>query len=119
MVKREELSMFVKRRILTTLLQPNELQSCLAYWAWELSVNTPGAEYPIRQEFMQRVVVPDMHFKVSLHSSVICPYPFLPSTDQIINQRLHEHIHLIPRVFKTYQRQEYVLSSKDNTEGGD
>jgi hypothetical protein len=52
MVKREELSMFVKRRILTTLLQPNELQSCLAYWAWELSMNTPGAEYPIRQEFV-------------------------------------------------------------------
>jgi hypothetical protein len=47
MVKREELSMFVKRRILATLPQPNELQSCLAYWAWELPVNTPSIEYPI------------------------------------------------------------------------
>jgi hypothetical protein len=50
MLKREELSMFIERRILATLLQPNEQQSCLAYWAWELPVNTPGAEYPIGQE---------------------------------------------------------------------
>jgi ubiquinone biosynthesis protein Coq4 len=33
MLKREELSMFVEQRILATLLQPNELQSRLAYWA--------------------------------------------------------------------------------------
>jgi hypothetical protein len=33
MVKREELSMFVERRILATHLQPDEPQSCLAYWA--------------------------------------------------------------------------------------
>jgi hypothetical protein len=31
MVKREELSMFVERRILATLLQPNESQTFLAY----------------------------------------------------------------------------------------
>jgi hypothetical protein len=33
MVKRKELSMFVKRRILATLLQPDEPQSGLTYWA--------------------------------------------------------------------------------------
>jgi hypothetical protein len=48
MVKRQKLSMFVERRILATLLQPNEPQTFLAYWAWELPVNTPYAEYPIR-----------------------------------------------------------------------
>jgi hypothetical protein len=48
MVKREELSMFVERRKLATLPQPKELQCCLAYWAWELPVNTLAAEYPIR-----------------------------------------------------------------------
>jgi hypothetical protein len=93
--KREELSMFVERTILATLLQPNELQSCLAYWAWELPVNIPGTEYPIRQEVMQGVVVPNMHFEVCLCSSVVCPYPFLPSTDQFIKHRIHEHAHII------------------------
>ena len=104
MVKREELSMFVERRILATLHQPNEHQRCLAYWAWELPVNTPGAEYPIRQEVMQGVVVPNMHFEVFLCSSVVCSYPFLPSTDQFINHRLHEHTHIILRVSRNYQR---------------
>jgi hypothetical protein len=47
MVKREELTMFVERRILATLLQPNEPQMFLAYWTWELPMNTPGVEYPI------------------------------------------------------------------------
>jgi len=44
MVKREELSMFVERRILATLPQPNEHQSCLAHWARKLPVNTPATE---------------------------------------------------------------------------
>jgi hypothetical protein len=44
MVKREELTMFVERRILATLLQPNEPHTFLAYWAWELPLNTPDAE---------------------------------------------------------------------------
>jgi hypothetical protein len=44
MVKREELTMFVERRILVTLLQPNEPQMLLVYWAWELPINTPGAD---------------------------------------------------------------------------
>jgi hypothetical protein len=44
MVKREELTMLVKRRKLATPLQPSEPHSCLAYWAWELPVNTPRAE---------------------------------------------------------------------------
>jgi hypothetical protein len=81
MVKREALSIFVERRILATLPQPNELQSYLAYWTWEPPVNIPAVEYPICQEVMQGVVVPNMHFEVCLCSSVICPYPFLPSTD--------------------------------------
>jgi hypothetical protein len=115
MIKREELMMFVKRRILATLLLPNELKSYLAYWAWELLVNTPGAKYPIRQKVMQGVVVPNMHFEVSLCSSVVCPYSFLPSTDQFIKHRLHKHTHIIPRVLRNYPRQEYVLSLKEDT----
>jgi hypothetical protein len=44
MVKGEELTMLVKRRKLATTLQPSEHHTCLAYWAWELPVNTPPAE---------------------------------------------------------------------------
>jgi hypothetical protein len=61
---------------------------------------------------MHGVLVPNMHFEVCLHSSVVRPYPFLPSTDQFINQRLHVHVHFIPRVSRNYQRHEYVLSLK-------
>ena len=93
-------------------MQPNEPQTFLAYWAWELPVNTLGAEYPIHQEVLQGVVVLKMHFEVFLCSSIVCPYPFLPSTKQFINHRLHEHTHIIPRVSRNYQRQEYVLSLK-------
>jgi len=75
-------------------------------------VNTPAVEYPIHQEVMQGVVVPNMHFEVCLCSSVVCPYPFLPSTDQFINHRLHEHAHIIPQVSMNYQRQEHILSSE-------
>ena len=44
MVRREELMMPVKRRILATLLQPNEPHNFLAYWAGELLVDTLGGE---------------------------------------------------------------------------
>ena len=37
--------------------------------------------------------------------------------EQIINQRLHVHTHIIPRVFRNYQRQEYVLSLKEDAGG--
>jgi hypothetical protein len=47
MVEREELTMFVERRILATLLEPNKPQLILANWTWVFSVNTPTAEYPI------------------------------------------------------------------------
>jgi hypothetical protein len=103
MDKREKLTMFVERRILATLLQPNEPQTFLAYWAWELSVNTPGTKYPIGQEVMQGVVVPNVHFEACLCSSVVYPYAFLPSTDQFINHRLHVHTHITPRVSRNYQ----------------
>jgi len=63
MVKREELSIFVERRRLATLPQPNELQSCLAYWAWELPMNTLVLEYLIRRQVIQGVVVRNMHLK--------------------------------------------------------
>ena len=111
-VKREELSMLVERRKLATLLQPNELQSCLAYRAWELPVDTPGAEYPIRQEVMHGVLVPNIHFEVFLCSSVVSPYPFIPSTDQFIINRLHVHTYFVSQVSRNYQRQEYVLPLK-------
>jgi hypothetical protein len=39
-------------------------------------MNTPRAEYAIRQEVMQGVVVPHMHCEVLLCSSVVCQYPF-------------------------------------------
>jgi len=85
MIKIEELSMFVERRIFPTLPQPYEHQSYLAYWARELFVNTPAAEYPIRRQVMQEIMVPNIHSKVFLCSSIVCPNPFLPSTEQIIN----------------------------------
>jgi len=44
MVLRQELTMFVERRILATLVQPGEHHICLACWARELPVNTPRAE---------------------------------------------------------------------------
>jgi hypothetical protein len=44
MVLRQELTMFVERRILATLGQPGEHHICLACWARELPVNTPRAE---------------------------------------------------------------------------
>jgi hypothetical protein len=103
MVKREELTMLVKRRKLVTPLQPSEPHNCLAYWAWELLVNTPRAEYAIHQEVMQGVVVPHMHCEVLLCSSVICQYPLFLIKDQFINERLHEHTHLVPRVSRNYQ----------------
>jgi hypothetical protein len=85
MVTREELLMFIERRILATLLQPNEPKTFLAYWAWEPPVNTPGAEYPIRQQVMLGVLVPNMHFEICLRGPVVRLYPFLPSMDQFIN----------------------------------
>jgi hypothetical protein len=53
-----------------------------------------------------------MHFEVCLCSSIVHPYPFFLSTDQFINHRLHEHTHIIPRVSRNYQRQEYVVALK-------
>jgi len=53
MVNREELSVLVKQRILATLRQPDEPHSCLAYWARELPVHTPAAEYHIHWQVMQ------------------------------------------------------------------
>jgi hypothetical protein len=44
MVRREKLLMFIERQIFSTLIQPNEPKSFLANWAWELTVNTPGAK---------------------------------------------------------------------------
>jgi hypothetical protein len=67
-VKGEELSMLVERRKLATFLQPNESQTFLTYWAWELPMNTPDVEYLVRKEVMQGVVVPNMHFEVCLCS---------------------------------------------------
>ena len=80
-------------------------------------MNTPAIEYSIRRKVMQGVLVPNMNFEVCLCSSVVCPYPFLPSMDQIINQRLHVHTHIISRVFRNYQQQEYVLSLKEDARG--
>ena len=109
--------MFVERRKLATLLQPDELQSCLAYWAWELPVNTTAAEYAIRHEVMQGVLVPDMHLKVPLCSSVVCPMTFFPSLDQFIPHRRHVHTHFVPWVPRNYQGQKYVLALKEHARG--
>src|SRR6185436_250086 len=102
-------------RIFSTLLQLDEHQSCLAYWARELSVNTPAAENPIRWQVMQEIMVPNIHSKVCLCSSIVCPNPFLPSTEQIINQGLYVDTHIISWISRNYQRQEYVLSLENHT----
>jgi hypothetical protein len=112
MVKREKLSMLVERRKLATLLQPNELYSCLAYRAWKLLVDTPGGEYPISQEVMHGVLVPNIHFEVLLCSLVVSPYAIIPSTDQFIINRFHVHTHFTSRVPRNYQHQEYILPLK-------
>jgi hypothetical protein len=57
-------------------------------------------------------VIPNVHFKACLCSSVVCPYPLLPSVDQFINHRLHKHTHITPQVSRNYQRQEYVMPLK-------
>ena len=80
---------------------------------------TPGVEYPICQEVMQGVVVPNVHFEGCLCSSIVCPYPFVPSTDRFIKHGLHEHTHITPWVSRNYQRQEYVMSLKGDTGGGE
>ena len=76
MVKMEELTMLVEQRKLATPLQPTEPHSCLAYWAWELPVNTPHIEYAIHQEVMQGVVVPPciMKFFFVARSYVSTPF---------------------------------------------
>src|SRR6185503_15174403 len=66
---------------------------------------------------MQGVVVPNIHSEVCLYSSVVSPYPFLPSTEQIIDQRLHVHTHIVTRVSRNYQRQEYILPLEDDSGG--
>jgi hypothetical protein len=43
--------------------------------------------------------------------------PLFPSIDQIIEHRLHEHTHIVPRMSRNYQRQKYVLGLKDDTRG--
>jgi hypothetical protein len=85
MVKREELMMFIERRILATLLQLNEPQTFLAYWAWELPMNTPDAEYPIGQEVMQGVVVPNMLLKLVF---VARSYVHTPSSQALTNSSI-------------------------------
>ena len=109
MVSREELSMFVERRILTPFPQPNEHQSCLTCWAWELSLSTPATKYPIWWEVMQGVVVPDIHFEVCLCRSVVGPNPFFSCLDQIIDQRLHVfaecYTRALGKVFSVFQLQ--------------
>ena len=89
-------------------------QCCRAYWTRELPVDTPATEYPIRRQIMQGIVVPNIHSEVCLCSSIVCPNPIVPSTEQIVNQGLHVHTHIIYRVSRNYQRQEYVLSLKNN-----
>src|SRR5579859_1188372 len=109
--------MFVKRRELATVLQPGEHHRCLAYWARQLPVNIPPTEYAIRQEVMHRILVPHMHCEVLLCSSVVRQHPLFPSMLQFIPQWLHEHTHIVARVFRYYQRQEHVLGFKHNAGG--
>ena len=66
---------------------------------------------------MHGVLIPNMHVEVCLCSSIVCPYTMVPSMDQFIEQRLHEHTHITPWVSKNYQRQEYIMSLKGDTGG--
>lgn len=76
----------------------------------------PAAKYPIRWMVMHGIHVPHSHCEVCLCSPIICPYTLIPSKEQIINQRLHVHTHVITWVSRNYQRQEYVLSFKHDAE---
>jgi len=66
---------------------------------------------------MQRIVVPNIQSEVCLCSSIVCPNPFIPSMEQIINQGLYVHTHIIPGVSRNYQRQKYVLSLEHDAGG--
>jgi hypothetical protein len=92
-------------------------QTFLAYWAWELSMNTLGWEQPIRQEVMNRVLVPNVHLEGWPFSSVVCPYTFLPSTNLFIPQWLHEHTHITPWVSRNFEGHEYGVSLEGDTGG--
>jgi hypothetical protein len=80
-------------------------------------MNTQGEEWPICREVMHGVLIPNMHFEVFLCTSIVCPYPLLPSMNHFINHRLHVHTHFIPRVSKNYQQQEHVLLLKAYAKG--
>jgi hypothetical protein len=104
-----ELPMFVERIILSTPFQPGEHHICLACWARELLVNTPRAELAIRQEVMQRILVPHMHCEVPLRSSVVRQHPLVPSMLQFNPHWLHEHTYIFAWVSR------YLLTPKIGT----
>jgi hypothetical protein len=111
MVRREKLSMFIEWRIFATLLQPNESKSFLARHGNLLWIHQTQNSPYVGKSCMEYWYL-NMHFEVCLHSSVIRSYPLLPSTDQFINQRLHVHAHFNSRVWRNYERHNYVLSLK-------
>ena len=69
---------------------------------------------------MRRVHVPDTHYEVPSTKGVVCLEPIIPGFLQFVLQRLHVHIHILPRIVGpwNYQRQENVLSLH-NLPGGE
>ena len=68
---------------------------------------------------MYRVHVPDTHYEVLFGKGIVCLEPVIPGFLQFVLQRLHVHIHILPRIVGpwNYQRQENVLSLH-NLSGG-
>jgi hypothetical protein len=56
MVRREKLSMFIEGRIFATLFQPNEPESFLANWAWELLGVCFIAKDPKAREHLRQIL---------------------------------------------------------------
>src|SRR5215216_763960 len=70
---------------------------------------------------MRRVHVPDTHYEVPFAKGVVCIEPIIPGFLQFFLQRLHVHIHILPRIVGpwNYQFQENVLSLHNLSGGGE
>ena len=68
---------------------------------------------------MRRVHVPHTHYEVLFAKGVVCLEPIILGFLQFVLQRLHVHIHILPRTVGpwNYNRQENVLSLH-NLSGG-
>ena len=68
---------------------------------------------------MRRVHVPHTHYEVPFAIGVVCLEPIIPGFLQFVLKRLHVHIHILPRIVRSwnYQHQENVLSLHNLSRG--